>query len=124
MRGTDFTREIENSIDPNQEDVSDVAMMIDLLAQARAAGETPKDGDHFFAAVLLCILLQPFKPPAYQQRTGSMRKAFRNIAGNPSLQEAFQRSLSTALLQSATIEEALAREFDELFLPVFAFARV
>lgn len=43
--------------------------------------------------------------------------------GDPAiLQRAFQRSLNLSLLRAKTIEEALAQDFDELFLPVFVTA--
>jgi len=121
MRGSDFNREIASSVD-SDELVEDVAVMIDIVASRRAEGRMLEEGDYFFAASVICILLEPIKPDEYKKEISKMRHAFKDIANDKEKQDWFRYSLTNRLLQLDRIEEAVQQPVAELFAYVYVAA--
>jgi hypothetical protein len=123
MKGIDFAHEIQHAISP-EEQVEDVAFMIDSIAEGRKRGVGAMEANYFFGATVICVLLDPLKPDDYKAQAQQMRRQFKGIKDDLNLQIAFRDSLSQKLLSISTIEEALQENFEELFRPasVFSFA--
>jgi len=76
------------------EDVDDVVTMIQLLADARArAKHTFVEEELSWAAKIICIILDPVKPPAYQRIATQARLEFAGIATHERLRHLFVERL-------------------------------
>jgi hypothetical protein len=83
------------------ENAEDVATMIELLAEARADKRgTPVEEEVNNAAKIICIILDPVKPPTYRKQSVAARREFVGIANDLYVQRAFRAALEPVALRA------------------------
>jgi hypothetical protein len=117
-----ITGEIAAGLNRNlgsEENRDDVEAMIELYGYSRAfvRNENPT-AEHFrFGAAVLCIILDPIKPPRFVQQASDFRASFSGIRNSRQQQVIFVHSISPAAHKINSPEVAVHGEFYRLFAP-------
>ena len=101
----------------NDENDADVFALVDLFAfdRARARRESPERAHVEFSAKILCVLLDPLKPPTYKNVADERRRGFKGVATSRNSQVHFVRSIRDYAHRLSTTREAYTAGFDKLF---------
>ena len=103
------------------ENPEDFIMMIEILAEerARALDTELSDTIYDYAATILCTLFDSVKLQDYIDDIFIVRGLFVGIAKDNELQASFRKSMTKALLEAATPQEAIRGGVKSLFLVEF-----
>jgi hypothetical protein len=116
MNARDFHAEISRGLSSGER-FEDAAVLVDLVAKARAKGREGDETDYRFALTILCFLWDVGKNEAYQLAVRQMRQTYRGIADSDELRTACAKSIAPELIDSRSIDEALRKPVERLFVP-------
>lgn len=115
MNARDFAAQISDGL-MDGERFADAAVLVDVIADARARGGEPGAAEYQFALTFLCFFFDPVKNESYQARMRELRQAYAGISDSREFRTAFERSLGTELIEARNIQEACQISFEALFV--------
>jgi hypothetical protein len=112
----DLSQQLRTRISETENE-DDVIALIELLAfdRALARREQPEYTHFVFAGRMLCVILDPIKPPEFVDAATQYRKGFVGVASSRQSQLQFIRSVTPFLLVVDNERDAYKAGFHKLF---------